>query len=116
MTTSATRAGGTEGTEMTDLHPMPGDLFNMDDDRKDANERRAVEAGLEPCTHCGRGVKPGKGFLTVVVGGGSHVIHPDSVTPEIEADSGYMGAWVLGSTCAKSVHPEALKVWEGWTS
>jgi hypothetical protein len=92
---------------------MPRDLFGMDDDRKAKNERRALDAGLEPCTHCGRGVKPGKGFLTVVVGGGSHVVHPD--TDVDTRDGGYMGAWVLGSTCAKGIPAEARKVWEGWS-
>lgn len=96
------------------VYPMPADLFGVDDERKDRNALRAAEAGLEPCTHCGRGVKPGKGFLTVVVGGGAGVVHPDSVTNEDERDPGYMGAWVLGSTCAKSVAPGALKRWEGW--
>jgi hypothetical protein len=96
------------------VFPAPDDLFAVDDDRKAPNERRAAEAGLEPCTHCGRGVKPGRGFMTVVVGGGSGVVHPDLVTEDDERDGGYMGAWVLGSTCARSVAPEALKRWDGW--
>lgn len=94
--------------------PMPDDLFGMDDDAKYKRENRAREKGLEPCTHCGRGVAEGAGWITVVIGGGSKVIHPDHVTPEIEADGGYMGAWLLGSTCAKSI-PVAFRArWDGW--
>lgn len=93
-------------------YPMPADLFGLDDDQKYRNEARAQKAGLEPCTHCGRGVK--QGFVTVVVGGGASVKHPDTVTLEDEADPGFMGAWVLGSTCAKSIPIAARAPWTGW--
>ena len=75
---------------------------------------RAREAGLEPCTHCGRGVKPGAGWVTVVLHGGSTVAHPDSPEAQDTSDSGFMGAWVLGSTCAKGIPAAARARWNGW--
>ena len=94
--------------------PAPDHLFGTDDDRKARNEQKAAEAGLEPCTHCGRGVAVGKGWVTVVIDGGAQVAHPDSPEAQDEADPGFMGAWVLGSTCAKGIPAAARKQWTGW--
>lgn len=93
--------------------PMPAGLFNLDDESREKRAARAEELGLEPCTTCGRGVKPGSGILTVVVGGGSHCVHPDE---EVDtSDGGYMGAWVLGPECGKKVDARSRKTWEGWS-
>ena len=94
--------------------PAPDDLFGYDDDRKVANETKATEKGLEPCTHCGREVKPGSGFLVTIVDGGASVLHPDDYSEEVAGDPGFMGSWVLGSTCAKSVPAEFRVKWNGW--
>lgn len=91
----------------------PEDLFGYDDDRKDRNEAAAQRAGLEPCTHCGRGVKPGKGFLVEVVDGGGAIAAPGS-NPDM-ADPGYMGVWVLGSTCARKIPATHRQTWNGWS-
>lgn len=97
--------------------PMPANLFNLDlDPNVRANrEAKAEDQGLQPCTHCGRGVREGKGFVVVVIEGGSSVLHPDDVTRADETDSGFMGAWVLGSTCAKQIPADARKRWDGWS-
>jgi hypothetical protein len=86
--------------------PTPDHFWGYDDDRKAHNEEKAQDVGLESCTHCGRGVQPGRGFLVVVIDGGASVVHPDSDADD--ADPGYMGAWLLGSTCAKGV-PAAFR-------
>lgn len=95
---------------------MPIELFNLDLDHnlRAKREAKAAEQGFEPCTHCGRGVKPGAGWVTVVLGGGSTVAHPDSITPEDESDAGFMGTWVLGSTCAKIIPLSTRAKWNGW--
>lgn len=99
----------------TTAAPMPTSLFNLDlnPDTRSRREERAQEQGLEPCTHCGRGVAVGSGWITVVIGGGDQVVHPDE--PVDETDGGYMGAWVLGPQCAKSIPVTARKKWEGWS-
>jgi len=96
--------------------PMPADLFNLDLDpnTRAKREQRAADAGLETCTHCGRGVKPGKAVVVVVTGGGATVLHPDDETEADTLDNGYMGAWLLGSTCAKQIPAEIRQTWEGW--
>ena len=93
--------------------PMPGDLFDLDSEARAKREQKTLDEGGEPCTHCGRRVVPGSAWVTVVVGGGSHCAHPDDPTID-ESDDGHMGAWVLGSTCARSVDEKSRKVWEGW--
>lgn len=90
----------------------PDSLFDLlDTDRWAANARRAATNGLEPCTHCGRGVKAGGGWVTVVVDGGATVAHPDSHEASREDDPGFMGAWVLGPSCAKGIPARARARW-----
>lgn len=101
-------------TTATTTAPAPAHLFGVDDRRKYANEARAAAAGLESCTHCGRGVRPGAGWVTVVVNGGATVAHPDSPEANDDTDPGFMGAWVLGSTCAKGIPATARARWNGW--
>lgn len=92
--------------------PAPDSLFTKQDTPAFTKaENKAHRDGLEPCTHCGRGVAKGSGFMTVVMGGGSYVINPESVTPEMECDSGYMGAWILGSSCIRQIPAGARQPW-----
>lgn len=90
----------------------PDALFGTDDDRQQANRARAQERGLEPCTTCGRGVKPGSGWLVEVVDGGGQIAHPDHKADT--SDPGYMGMWVLGPECGKHVPREFRVKWNGW--
>lgn len=98
--------------------PLPRGFFGRDAGaeneqvRYERNERRAALQGLAPCETCGRGVAPGKGFVVVVGGGGSYALHPDDAAAE-ERDPGYMGAYVVGSTCATRVPAEFRTPWEG---
>ncbi|MDN5893926.1 MAG: hypothetical protein L0H93_07855 [Nocardioides sp.] len=96
----------------THLSPTPDGFFGVDDDRKARAETRARDAGLEPCTVCGRGVKPDSGWVVEVVDGGAHIAAPGQ--PVDRDDSGYMGAWVLGSECAKRVPVAFRAKWSGW--
>lgn len=93
-------------------YPAPDHLFGYNEDKLSLNAERATREGLEPCTHCGRGVKPGSGWLVVVVDGGASVLRAD-VEPDLQ-DSGYMGAWILGSTCAKQIPRDYRAQWTGW--
>lgn len=90
----------------------PDALFGIDDDRKAANETRARDRDLEPCTTCGRGVKPGNGWLVEVIDGGAHIAAP-GLGPDTTAP-GYMGVWVLGPECGKHVPREFRTKWHGW--
>lgn len=100
--------------QQTTTADTPDHFWGYDDDRKARNEDRARAAGLEPCTHCGRGVKVSAGWVTVVIEGGGTVAHPDSREAQDTAADGYMGAWVLGSTCAKGIPAGARAPWTGW--
>lgn len=90
----------------------PDALWGTDDDAKARNEARAHDKGLEPCATCGRGVRPGNGWLVVVIDGGAHIAAVDS-EPD-ENDPGYMGAWVLGPECGKHVPSGYRTKWNGW--
>lgn len=94
------------------LIEVPDDLWGIDDDRKAANEDRARKAGLEPCTICGRGVKPGNGWVIEVVNGGADIAHPGLGVDQ--NDPGYMGCWVLGPECGKKIPREFRLKWNGW--
>lgn len=91
--------------------PAPATLFGVDEDRKAANEDRAYSRGLEPCATCGRGVKPGSGWVVEVVGGGSSIARPGTAD---NSDAGYMGAWVLGPECGRHIPLAFRTKWNGW--
>ena len=91
--------------------PAPDALFGIDRERKARNEAAAERKGMEPCATCGKGVKPGNGWMVEVVDGGAGVAQPGQAD---ETDPGYMGCWVLGPECGKHV-PAAFRVkWNGW--
>lgn len=91
--------------------PAPDALFGTDQERKDRNASAAERKGLEPCATCGKGVKPGNGWMVEVVDGGAMIAKPGQAD---ESDSGYMGCWVLGPECGKHV-PAGYRVkWNGW--
>jgi hypothetical protein len=95
--------------------PIPNDFYGLDDEVKGKREARARDQGLESCTHCGRGVKEGKAFVVVIGGGGAHVVHTaDWDRAEMTDTLGFMGAWLIGSTCAKGIPAAFKKRWEGW--
>lgn len=91
----------------------PDHLFGVDEDRRESNAARAADRGLEPCTHCGRGVKEGAGWMVEVVDGGGSLAVPGTADT---SDPGYMGCWVLGSTCAKGVPASHRVRWNGWSA
>lgn len=94
--------------------PLPSGFFGDTDTRSYvANETRAARAGLEPCITCGRGVAAGKGSIIIVTDGGGSILHPDADTPEARKDPGYMGGYVVGSSCVKSIPAAFRTVWEG---
>jgi len=61
-----------------------------------------VRATEEHCTLCAR--KLGKNFLMVEVHNGGDLVAKGFAVE----DSGYMGAWPVGSECAKKFSPELL--------
>lgn len=94
--------------------PLPAGFFG-DASRASyvANETRAANAGLEPCITCGRGVAVGKGFVVTVVDGGANVLLPAAYTGEIALDPGFMGGYVVGSSCVKGIPAEFRSAWVG---
>jgi hypothetical protein len=97
--------------------PLPSGFFggctgdDKADERYERNARKAATAGLEPCETCGRGVADGKGFAVVVTDGGASILHPEDDTEDAWNDSGYMGGYVVGSTCAKQIPAEFRITW-----
>lgn len=87
--------------------PVPPAFWGVDDNRRDANERRAQAAGLEPCVVCGRGVR--NGWEVVVSGGGTDLIAWDDYEADPAAyvdDPGFMGCWTIGPECGKGIGKE----------
>jgi hypothetical protein len=102
-------------TQTTDRVPVNfwgENAYGPQQNRWDANQRRAEKAGYEPCTRCGRGVKPGSGFVVTVIDGGARFAPTD--TPADENDSGFMGAWVIGPECGKSIPVTHKTIYAGW--
>jgi hypothetical protein len=90
--------------------PLPSGFFGAYDEKAEArherNARKAAQDGLESCQTCGRGVAEGKGFEVIVVDGGASILHPEDYTDDIARDSGFMGGYIVGSTCAKQIPAE----------
>jgi hypothetical protein len=93
-------------------HTIRDDFWNFEDDAKYKREERARKNGLEPCTNCGRGVKPGNGWVVEIINGGGQAAHrDDTANPN---DDGYMGCWVVGPECGRKIPMEYRTKWNGW--
>lgn len=94
--------------------PLPDTFFgDTSEQAYIKRENKAHSDGLEPCITCGRGVAANKGFIIVVADGGSTILHPDANTPEAQKDSGYMGGYVIGSSCVRGIPAAFRTVWTG---
>lgn len=94
--------------------PTPDTFFgDTSTDAYVSRENKAHRDGLEPCITCGRGVAEGKGFLIVITDGGSTILHPAAVTPEVQRDPGYMGGYVIGSSCVRGIPAGFRTAWSG---
>ena len=93
------------------LIPTPDELFGYGEKYEQARARTEAR-GSEPCVSCGRPVKPGSGWLVEIVNGGHDIAHP-GLGPDT-TDAGYMGAFVMGSDCARRVPVEFRTRWQGW--
>lgn len=62
--------------------------------------RLATSKNQEQCELCGRGVRPGSGWLVHAVNGGNEVA---DVNEEVAQEAGEMGWWLLGPECGKKI-------------
>lgn len=72
---------------------------STNDKRRETNEDRAEDKGLESCICCGKGVTE-KGFWIMCADGGTTEV----ASPELpESTPGYMGTHPIGPTCARKL-------------
>lgn len=81
-------------------YPVPGRTA-----RYDSNAEKHAEY---PCLRCGKAVKNGGVWVTLLDGGFSMAHADDAKAALAEDPSGYMGSYPVGPECAKHI-PAALR-------
>ena len=70
----------------------------------DQNAKVARRAGLEQCHHCGRGLKPGKGWLVHVTFSTGNATFLRMDVSDEQADTEFTHEWIkLGPECGRSL-------------